>query len=67
MAAAEYNITISQNSDFKRSFQLKQSNVVVDLTNFSFEGRLKRISMTQTLQVSPQAFKMQLLDFGRYH
>lgn len=42
MAAAEYNITISQNSDFKRSFQLKQSNVVVDLTNFGFEGKIKK-------------------------
>ncbi len=42
MAAAEYNITISQNADFKRAFQLKQSNVVVDLTNYSFEGKIKK-------------------------
>jgi hypothetical protein len=42
MAAAEYNITISQNADFKRAFQLKQSNVVVDLTGHSFEGKIKK-------------------------
>jgi hypothetical protein len=42
MAAAEYNITVSQNADFTRAFQLKQSNVVVDLTGSSFEAKIKK-------------------------
>tara|TARA_R110002126_G_scaffold6279_1_gene32966 strand:+ start:345 stop:677 length:333 start_codon:yes stop_codon:yes gene_type:complete len=42
MAAAEYNITISQNADFTRSFQLKEANVVVDITNKTFAGKIKK-------------------------
>lgn len=42
MAAAEYNITISQNADFTRSFQLKEANVVVDITNKTFSGKIKK-------------------------
>ena len=39
--AATYNITVNQNADFVRSFQVKENNVIVDITNYTFEGRLK--------------------------
>ena len=39
--AAEYNITINKNSDFNRSFQLKEDGVIVDLTGYSVAGALK--------------------------
>ena len=39
--AAEYNITVNINADFKRSFQLKEDNVIVDLTGYSVAGALK--------------------------
>jgi hypothetical protein len=39
--AATYNITINQNADFRRSFQVKENNVIVNITNYTFSGRLK--------------------------
>jgi hypothetical protein len=39
--AADYNITVNKNSDFKRSFQLKEDGVIVDLTDYSVAGALK--------------------------
>ena len=39
--AATYNITINQNADFRRSFQIKEDSVILDITNYSFSGRLK--------------------------
>lgn len=39
--AATYNITINQNADFRRAFQVKEDNVILDITNYSFSGRLK--------------------------
>lgn len=42
MPAAEYNITVSQNADFTRSFQLKEANVIVNLSGYAFQGKIKR-------------------------
>ena len=42
MPAAEYNITVSQNADFTRSFQLKEADVIVDITGYTFEGKIKK-------------------------
>ena len=39
--AATYNITINQNADFRRSFQVKENNVIVNITGYTFSGRLK--------------------------
>lgn len=39
--AATYNITVNQNADFRRAFQVKEDSVIVDITNYSFSGRLK--------------------------
>ena len=39
--SAVYNITVNQNADFVRSFQVKEDNVILDITNYSFSGRLK--------------------------
>lgn len=39
--AAQYNITVNQNADFRRAFQIKEDSVVVDVTNYVFSGRLK--------------------------
>jgi len=41
-SAAIYNITINQHADFSRSFVLKQDDVVVNLTDYSFAGSLKK-------------------------
>jgi hypothetical protein len=41
LMAADYNITVNKKSDFKRSFQLKEDNVIVDLTDYSVAGALK--------------------------
>ena len=39
--AAEYNITINKYSDFRRTFQVKEDDVILDITNYSFAGALK--------------------------
>lgn len=39
--AATYNITINQNADFRRSFQVKENNVILNITGYTFSGRLK--------------------------
>ena len=39
--AATYNITVNQNADFIRSFQVKENNVILDITNYTFTGRLQ--------------------------
>ncbi len=39
--AATYNITVNQNADFRRAFQVKSNSVIVDITNYTFSGRLK--------------------------
>ena len=68
--AATYNITVNQNADFIRSFQVKENNVILDITNYTFEGRLKEsfhttghtsfaTSITDAVQ---GAFKISLTD-----
>jgi hypothetical protein len=42
MAAAEYNITISQNADYVRTFQLKSAGNIVNITGYSFEAKVKK-------------------------
>ena len=42
MAAAEYNITISQNADYVRTFQLKSAGAIKDITGYSFEAKVKK-------------------------
>lgn len=39
--AATYNITINQNADFRRAFQVKEDSVILDITGYTFSGRLK--------------------------
>ena len=39
--SAQYNITVNQNADFRRAFQIKENSVVVNITNYTFSGRLK--------------------------
>ncbi len=39
--AAQYNITIDKNSDFVRTFQIKESNVILDIAGYSFAGSIK--------------------------
>ena len=48
--SATYNITINQNSDFERSFQIKEDDVILDITNYSFSGRLSENHNTTTVQ-----------------
>ncbi len=40
--AGNYNITINQNSDFQRAFQVKEDSSVLDITGYTFTGRLKQ-------------------------
>lgn len=46
--AALYNITINQYSDFKRTFQIREDDIILDLTNYSFAGSLKQNFHTDT-------------------
>ena len=39
--SAEYNITINKYSDFKRTFQLKEDDVILDITDYTFDGSLR--------------------------
>lgn len=39
--AATYNITVNQNADFKRAFQVKKDSVILDISGYSFTARLK--------------------------
>lgn len=39
--ASTYNITINQHADFRRSFQIKKDNVILDITGYNFTARLK--------------------------
>ena len=41
LMAADYNITINKNSDFGRTFQIKEADVIIDLTGYSVAGALK--------------------------
>ena len=68
--AATYNITINQNADFIRSFQVKENNVVLDITNFTFEGRIKESFhtpghtsfTTSIVDAATGTFQIQLTD-----
>tara|TARA_R110000796_G_scaffold28680_4_gene78194 strand:+ start:923 stop:1252 length:330 start_codon:yes stop_codon:yes gene_type:complete len=46
--SAQYNITINQNSDFIRSFQVKEDNVILDITGYSFAGKTKEATYSAT-------------------
>lgn len=48
MAAANYNIIIDQHQDWSRGFQVKQDDVVVDLTGFTFEAQLRERTQSDT-------------------
>ena len=41
MSAGQYNITVEKHADFKRTFQIKLNDVVLDITGYSFAGSLK--------------------------
>lgn len=41
MAAANYSIIIDQHQDFARAFQVKIDDVVLDLTDHTFEAQLR--------------------------
>ena len=40
--AALYNITINQYSDFNRSFEIREDDIILDLTDYTFAGSLKQ-------------------------
>lgn len=39
--AATYNITIDKNADFLRTFQIKEDDVILDISGYTFAGALK--------------------------
>ena len=41
MSAAQYNIQIEKYADFSRGFQVKEDDVVVDLTGYSFASEVR--------------------------
>lgn len=69
-SAAIYNITVNQHADFSRSFVVKQDNVVLDITDFSFAGSLKKHHTkstdvdftTEITNAAAGAFKVSLTD-----
>jgi hypothetical protein len=46
--SATYNITINQNSDFIRSFQVKESNVILNITGYTFTASTKEATYSST-------------------
>ena len=48
MTAATYNIIIEQHADFGRGFQLKEDDVVLDLTGYSFVAQLRERTQSNT-------------------
>lgn len=39
--AATYNITIDKYADFKRTFQIKEDDTILDITGYTFDAALK--------------------------
>lgn len=39
--AAEYNITIDKYADFKRTFQIKEDDEILDITGYTFDASVK--------------------------
>ena len=39
--SSEYNITINKHSDFKRTFEIREDSVILDITNYTFAGSLR--------------------------
>ena len=39
--SAEYNITVYKHSDFKRTFEVRENNSVLNLTDYAFTGSLR--------------------------
>lgn len=68
--AADYNITINKNSDFGRTFQIKEADVIIDLTGYSVAGALKEnfratdsVAFTATITDPAQGlFNIKLTD-----
>ena len=68
--AATYNITIDKYADFKRSFQLKEDDAILDITNYSFDAALKEtyqsttdVDFTCSITDAPNGlFSMELTD-----
>lgn len=48
MSAGNYNITIEAYADFDREFQIKESNVVKDITSHTFAGSIRERHMSET-------------------
>jgi hypothetical protein len=46
--SATYNITINQNSDFIRSFQVKENNVILNITGYTFTASTKEATYSTT-------------------
>ena len=38
--AANYSLTLHQGTDFKRSFQIKEDDVVQDITSYTFSAKM---------------------------
>ena len=70
MTAAQYNITINQNADFTRTFEVKLDEIIQDLTGYSFAGSLKKhhtegtdVDFTASIVSAPAGtFRIQLTD-----
>lgn len=70
LMAADYNITINKNSDFGRTFQIKEADVIIDLTGYSVAGALKEnfratdsVAFTATITDPAQGlFNIKLTD-----
>jgi len=48
MVAATYNIIIEQKSDFSRSFQIKSGDDIQDLTDYSFQAKVRERIQSDT-------------------
>lgn len=48
MSAAQYNIIIDQYQDFSRGFQLKEDNVILDITGYTFQAQVRERTQSST-------------------
>lgn len=46
--SAQYNITVNKNASFKRTFEVRLDNTVVDITGYDFEASLKENYHSET-------------------
>lgn len=48
MAAAKYSMILDQHQDFARGFQIKEADLVLDLTGYTFSAQIRERTQSDT-------------------